>query len=266
MPSDKQRREAARRRVERQRNRRRAEQGSSRRLAVLLSILGVVVLAAVVVIVVVTTSGDKSTPAAAGGSTASTTPSSAASKAPGTCTWSPGPPAARKVTPPATTVPTSGLVTVAVNTNRGSLTFRLNRDKAPCTVASFTSLVTQKFYDNTSCHRLTTAGIFVLQCGDPTGSGRGGPGYTVPDEYVGSELYKTGVLAMANTGAPNSGGSQFFIVYNTTQLPATYTIFGTVATGMTVVDAVAAGGSDESNGPGDGHPKLAINLTKVTVR
>jgi peptidyl-prolyl cis-trans isomerase B (cyclophilin B) len=262
MPSDKQRREAARRRVERQRSRKRADERSSRRVAVLLSIVGIVVLAVVVGIVVATTSGDKSTPSSAGSSAAS---SAAASKAPGTCTWSPGPPAARKVTPPATTVPTSGLVTLAVKTNRGDMTFRLNRDKAPCTVASFTSLVTQKYFDNTSCHRLTTAGIFVLQCGDPTGTGTGGPGYTVPDEYVGSELYKTGVLAMANTGAPNSGGSQFFIVYRTTQLPPTYTIFGTVSTGMPVVDAVAAAGSDNAFGQGDGHPKLAINLTKVTV-
>ena len=229
----------------------------------ILSVAGVVVLLAVVLTVVFVSGSDHSTPSAASGSPTATAPTT---KAPGSCAWTASDNASRKVTKPPTSVPTSGVVTVDVTTTRGDFTLRLNRDKAPCTVASFVSLAQQKFYDKTPCHRLTTAGIFVLQCGDPSGTGGGGPGYNVPDEYVGTELYKTGVLAMANTGAPNSGGSQFFIVYNTSQLPPKYTVFGTVATGMSVIDSVAAGGSDNANGAGDGHPKLAIELTKLAVQ
>jgi peptidyl-prolyl cis-trans isomerase B (cyclophilin B) len=183
----------------------------------------------------------------------------------GSCTFPKTDDAARNVTAPPTHVPTSGIVTVRVQTNRGDMTFRLNRDKAPCTVESFESLVKQKFYDDTPCHRLTTANIYVLQCGDPSGSGGGGPGYSIPDEYVGTEQYTTGVLAMANKSGQNTGGSQFFIVYKTTSLPATYTIFGSVTQGISVVDNVAAKGTDNANSQGDGHPKLKIQFTKLTV-
>jgi peptidyl-prolyl cis-trans isomerase B (cyclophilin B) len=169
------------------------------------------------------------------------------------------------VTPPPASAPTTGTVTVDVTTSQGPMSFELDRAGAPCTVASFVSLVRQKYFDRTSCHRLTTAGIYVLQCGDPTGTGTGGPGYTVPDEYTGAEKYTTGVLAMANTGAANSGGSQFFIVNKDTQLPAKYTVFGTVRTGMAVVDKVAAKGTDDSNGAGDGKPKLPITIDTMTV-
>jgi peptidyl-prolyl cis-trans isomerase B (cyclophilin B) len=101
----------------------------------------------------------------------------------------------------------------------------------------------------------------VLQCGDPTGTGSGGPGYQFHDELSGSEKYTRGVLAMANAGA-NTNGSQFFIVYKDSQLPPNYTVFGTVSKGLAVVDKVAAKGS---NPAGDGKPKLPISLRTVTV-
>ncbi len=107
-----------------------------------------------------------------------------------------------------------------IATSVGTLEATLDADKAPCTVNSFVSLAKQGFFDNTPCHRLTTAGIYVLQCGDPTGTGTGGPGYTIPDEFSTTDTYGPGTLAMANTGQPNSGGSQFFIVYKNTPLPA----------------------------------------------
>jgi peptidyl-prolyl cis-trans isomerase B (cyclophilin B) len=167
--------------------------------------------------------------------------------------------------PSTTKPPKSGKVTIALHTTRGAITFTLNRAAAPCTVANFVSLVNQRYYDNTPCHRLVTTGYYVLQCGDPTGTGTGGPGYTIPDEISGSEKYTRGVIAMANKGQAHTGGSEFFIVYKKTALPPNYTIFGTVTKGLTVVDTVAAKGSNNADGSGDGKPKLSITITSAAV-
>jgi len=165
--------------------------------------------------------------------------------------------------PPTTTPSRKGAVAVSVATNRGAMTFTLNRAKAPCAVESFLSLASQKYFDSTPCPRVTdSGGLFVLQCGDPTGTGSGGPGYTFGDELTGKEKYTRGVLAMANGGA-NTNGSQFFIVYKNSTLGPNYTIFGTVSKGLGVVDKVAAGGNDGSNQAGGGKPKLPITLTRV---
>jgi peptidyl-prolyl cis-trans isomerase B (cyclophilin B) len=174
---------------------------------------------------------------------------------------------ARKVNPPATTATATGSVPVTIDTNVGTLTATLDADAAPCTVSSFVSLAAQGYFDGTPCHRLTTQGIYVLQCGDPTGTGSGGPGYTITDELHGTEAYTPGTLAMANTGQPNSGGSQFFIVYkdSTANLQKLYTVFGHLdKKSLAAVRKVAAKGSDNSNGPGDGAPKEAVTITKVT--
>lgn len=152
-----------------------------------------------------------------------------------------------------------------MHTTQGDLTFTLDRGAAPCTVASFTSLVQQKYFDNSPCQRLETQSLHILQCGDPTGTGGGGPGYTIPDEFTGKEKYTTGVLAMANTGAPNSGGSQFFIVYAADQLPPQYTIFGKVTQGLAVVLKVAAKGDDGSSSAGGGAPRLPITIRSMTT-
>lgn len=272
MPTNKQRREAARRHLERQLERRQEREAARRRITLIASIVGSILLIAVVVGVIVAVGNDskKKTTAAAPTSLApsATTPTSAAPKVPGTCVFSPAGAAAKKAALPPAKVPTTGTVTVAVATTQGNMTFTLNRAAAPCTVASFVSLVQQKYYNATPCHRLVTSGIYVLQCGDPTGTGSGGPGYAVPDEATGKETYPAGTIAMARTSAPNSGGSQFFIVYKDSpnlmqHLGALqYTVFGKVSSGLTVVDKVAAAGATTGT---DGPPKLPIKITSAVV-
>jgi peptidyl-prolyl cis-trans isomerase B (cyclophilin B) len=214
-----------------------------------------VVVLAVVITFVVATNDDNKNPST-GSSGAERTVSTA-----GTCTFKKSGKAARKVKAPATKAPTTGTVDVQVKTTQGNMTFRLNQAKAPCAAENFVSLAEQKYFDSTPCHRLTTEGIFVLQCGDPTGTGSGGPGYTFTDELSGSEQYTRGVLAMANSGA-NTNGSQFFIVYKNSTLEAKYTVFGTVTAGLGVVDKVAANGPSTGS---DGKPKLPISIKTATV-
>lgn len=173
--------------------------------------------------------------------------------------------AAKKVDPPPATATLTGKVPVTISTSVGDLAAELDADSTPCTVNSFVSLAEQGYFDDTSCHRLTTSGIAVLQCGDPTGSGMGGPGYAFPDELSGDETYPAGTLAMANSG-PDTNGSQFFVVYGDTPLPASYTVFGQIDdASIKVVEKVAEAGTDDANGPGDGHPKTAVDITSVTV-
>jgi peptidyl-prolyl cis-trans isomerase B (cyclophilin B) len=270
VPTDKQRREAARRHLERQLQRREEREAARKRFTLIASIVGTVVLIAVVVGVVVAVGhDDKKKPAAAsrvptGTPSDSSPPATAAAKYP--CSWTKGGTAARAVKVPDTKPPKSGKVVIDVGTNRGKMVFTLDRAAAPCTVGSFVSLVKQKFYDNTPCPRVESKNLFILQCGDPTGTTSGGPGYTIPDEYKGTEKYSAGVLAMANTGTPDSGGSQFFIVYKQDPLPAKYTIFGKVTAGLAVVTKVAAAGNDGSNQAGGGKPKLPIKFTKLTIK
>lgn len=145
---------------------------------------------------------------------------------------------------------------------RGNLTVALDA-KAPCTVTSFTFLAGKKFFDGTTCHRLTTQGIYVLQCGDPKGDGTGGPGYTIPDENLTGATYPAGTVAMANTGKPHTGGSQFFLVYKATQLPPQYTPFGTITKGIDVLNKIAANGTSSSSG--DGPPKTPVKITTFRV-
>jgi peptidyl-prolyl cis-trans isomerase B (cyclophilin B) len=156
-----------------------------------------------------------------------------------------------------------------MRTSIGPLDATLDADRTPCTVNSFVSLAEQGFFDHTPCHRLTTAetGIFVLQCGDPSGTGTGGPGYTIPGEVSGNETYGPGTLAMANTsGDPDTGGSQFFVVYRSTPLPPDYTVFGQLdAAGLRAVQKIAKQGTDNAYGQGDGHPKVAVTLDTVTI-
>ncbi|WP_277830850.1 peptidylprolyl isomerase [Speluncibacter jeojiensis] len=206
--------------------------------------------------------------------------SSTAPQAAGKCTFAKdsSSPAAKPVKAPTdVNPPTAGTVSVAVQTTAGPIPMTLDRAEAPCTVESMVSLIGQKYFDNTPCHRLTTEGIYVLQCGDPTGTGTGGPGYTVPDEFPknlapmpgtpadsGTVIYPRGTLAMANTGQANSGGSQFFLVYKDSPLPEKYTVFGTVgAAGLTTLDAVAAKG--ENTGQGDGAPVEAVTIKSATI-
>jgi len=155
--------------------------------------------------------------------------------------------------------------TATIKTNQGTIVATLDGAKAPHTVNSFNFLAGQGFFNNSPCHRLTTQGIFVLQCGDPTGTGTGGPGYTIPDENLAGATYPAGTFAMANTGQPHTGGSQFFICYAETALPPQYTPFGHVTQGLDVLKAIAANGEDDSNGPGDGKPNKPVIIQTFTV-
>jgi peptidyl-prolyl cis-trans isomerase B (cyclophilin B) len=150
-------------------------------------------------------------------------------------------------------------------TNCGDIVIALD-PAAPATVASEVFLAKQGFYDNTQCHRLTTAGIYVLQCGDPAGDGTGGPGYTVPDENLpaaGDGNYPAGTVAMANAG-PGTGGSQFFIVYDDTTLPGDYTIWGTVTSGLDMVKEIASVGTED--GGTDGAPRQPLFIESATIQ
>ena len=176
-----------------------------------------------------------------------------------------GMPAAKDVELPPEEASRSGEVPVTITTGLGDIDATLDADATPCTVNSFVSLAEQGYFDATECHRLTTAGIFVLQCGDPTATGSGGPGYSFDDELTGEETYPAGTLAMANAG-PGTNGSQFFVVYGDTELPPDYTVFGTVdEQSVTLVEDVAKEGTDERNAPGDGAPNQAVEIETVTV-
>lgn len=182
------------------------------------------------------------------------------------CSYQPdGTSPAKEASPPPATPAATGTVHVVMKTGVGKIGLDLDADAAPCTVNSFVSLAKQGYFDHTLCHRLTTAGIFVLQCGDPSGSGSGGPGYTFPDELQGDETYPAGTLAMANAG-PDTNGSQFFIVYGDTRLDPNYTVFGTVDSGgVDIVKKVARAGTDDAFGQGDGHPNTAVDIESMTV-
>lgn len=158
-------------------------------------------------------------------------------------------------------------VTATIETTCGDIELELLAADAPQTVASFAFLAEQGYWEDSACHRLTTQGIFVLQCGDPTGTGRGNPGYGFGIENAPEDgAYPPGSLAMARTQDPNSNGGQFFIVYDDTQLPVQgggYSIFGTVTEGLDIVEAIA--GSGVEGGAGDGAPAQPISILSVTV-
>lgn len=167
--------------------------------------------------------------------------------------------------PSGTDVPAKGTATVTLTFADGPVKITLNREAAPCTVNSFVSLAEQGYFTGTTCHRLSTSGIFILQCGDPTGRGTGGPGYTFNDELKGNETYPAGVIAMANSG-PNTNGSQFFLVFADTPLPPDYTVFGTMDEASTQVIAdLAFQGHDNSHGDGTGRPLGNSTITSVSL-
>lgn len=268
MASSKRERELARMRAERQAARRAAAEAHRRKQRqTLLASVGGVAVAAIIVAVVLSTGGSskKDTLAQTGASSTPTTsaaPTSATGV--GTCSYPTAGSSAKKISgePPTTKVNTTKPVAVTLNTNRGEIDLSLAAAKAPCTVNSFAFLARQKYFDNTSCHRLTTTGIYVLQCGDPTGTGSGGPGYKFADENLTGAVYPKGTLAMANAG-PGTNGSQFFLVYKDTQLPASYTPFGTITKGLDVIGKVAKAGVDGATG--DGKPKLGVTIKTATV-
>jgi peptidyl-prolyl cis-trans isomerase B (cyclophilin B) len=187
--------------------------------------------------------------------------------------------------PPTTNIPKTGTALMTMTTNQGVIEAELDRTGAPCTAASFAYLAGKKFFDNSKCHRLTTTGIYVLQCGDPSGTGQGGPAYKFADEKLPSpadqpspdpsasaaptaNLYPAGTLAMANSG-PDTNGSQFFIVYKDgSGLEAKYTVFGKVTKGLDIVQKIAEAGHDDAfaQSAGGGHPKTEVVIQSMTVK
>lgn len=161
-----------------------------------------------------------------------------------------------------------GVSSLTMVTNCGDITFSLD-PQAPQTIASIAFLAKAGYFNNTTCHRLTTAGIFVLQCGDPAGDGTGGPGYTIPEENLpainanGVAVYPRGTVAMARRAEPGSGGSQFFLVYQDSPLPPDYTVFGQITDGIDVLDRVAAAGTN--NGSADGLPAQPLFIRSATL-
>jgi peptidyl-prolyl cis-trans isomerase B (cyclophilin B) len=195
-------------------------------------------------------------------------PASASATGSGRC--APAPATPKSVTPvdkPAPSTAAGKTFEAVVTTNCGDITLELDGEKAPQTVASFAALAKAGYWADSPCHRLTTQGIFVLQCGDPLGGAGPGPGYTFGLENTPKDgSYPKGTLAMARTSDPNSNSGQFFIVYDDTQLPTEgggYSIFGTVTAGMDIVEEIAAAGVD--GGAGDGAPATPISILKVAV-
>jgi peptidyl-prolyl cis-trans isomerase B (cyclophilin B) len=181
------------------------------------------------------------------------------------CSYTANGTAARNAGVPPATPDYKATYQASIVTNRGTVVIDLLNSKATCTVNSFVYLAAKKYFNGTTCHRLTTSGIFVLQCGDPTGTGSGGPGYKFANENLAGARYTAGTVAMANAG-PGTNGSQFFLVYrNSLSLPASYTPFGTVVKGLGIVQNVAKAGTDNANSPGDGHPKKKVIIYRVTI-
>jgi peptidyl-prolyl cis-trans isomerase B (cyclophilin B) len=155
--------------------------------------------------------------------------------------------------------------TLTLETNCGNIVVALAGTKAPITVTQMTTLAKGGFFDDTLCHRLTTQGLYVLQCGDPTATGTGGPNFTYRDENLPQAItnnYPAGTVAMANSG-PGTNGSQFFLVFADTTLGPNYTIWGTITQGLEIVKAVAAAGV--KGGGADGTPNQTIAISRVTV-
>jgi peptidyl-prolyl cis-trans isomerase B (cyclophilin B) len=173
--------------------------------------------------------------------------------------------------------------TASINTNLGPIKIDLANSKATCTVNSFAHLASVGFWDNTQCHRLSTSsGLYMLQCGDPTAKastalsctsttlGSGGPGYAFDNENLTGATYPAGTVAMANGGAGPNGagtnGSQFFLVFKDTTLPASYTPFGTITSGLNILQNVAkAGTSCTYASAGGGVPKEKVIIDSVSI-
>ena len=293
MPTNEQRREAAKRKLERQLERRAQQARQQRILTVVASVVALVAVAAGAWFFVFKKSDSPSTGASA---STSAPPSAAiptvltrggpdqlpAFKAPAglgsKCEYPKAGTASKPVEPPKSgQVPTDpATISVSMSTNQGNVGLILNNAEAPCTVNSFVSLAQKGFFNDTGCHRLTTSpNLGVLQCGDPSGNGAGGPGYQFANEYPTNQyakgdpalqkpvLYPRGTLAMANAGA-NTNGSQFFLVYKDSKLPPNYTVFGTIdSTGLATLDKVAGGGVN--GGASDGKPTTEVTIKSVLL-
>ena len=174
------------------------------------------------------------------------------------------------IQPPAVKMPVKNR-TFIFDTNCGQIVVEADGAHAPLTVLVMTTLAKGGYFNQTLCHRLTTSGLYVLQCGDPTATGSGGPLFTYDDENLPQPVannYPAGTVAMANSGLSQSGhgtnGSQFFLVYQDTTLGANYTRWGRITKGLDILKAIAAQGV--LGGGTDGTPKQSVGIEKVTIK
>ncbi len=290
MPTNEQRRAAAKRKLERQLERREQRAKRQRLITIIASVTGVLVVVGAVVATVVITSKDSPETTSAS-TTTSLDPTAPQPASDGTlppfvapaglgqdCQYPAAGEASRKVDPPRTgKIPMDeSEISVSMATDQGNIGLMLNNAQAPCTSNSFASLAGQGYFNDTPCHRLTTSdSLSVLQCGDPTGQGTGGPGYEFANEYPTNQyqpdnpalqqpvLYPRGTLAMANAGA-GTNGSQFFLVYKDSQLPPNYTVFGTIdETGLATLDKIAGAGVE--GGGQDGPPATKVQVKTIQL-
>ena len=174
---------------------------------------------------------------------------------------------------PAVELPNAGITesnkaSITFTTNQGEIVIETTPALAPLTVNAMAALAQKNYFDNTICHRLTTEGIFVLQCGDPTGTGTGGPGFNIPDENLPQPIdnnYPAGTVAMANSGLPGTSGSQFFLVYQDTSLGPDYTIWGSITSGLDILQTIASAGVVDGGADGAPLTGVTIESTKVTI-
>ena len=268
-------RASARARLERDMAERADRRRKSRRRQATIAIGAgsLVVIVGVVWTIVALTGDKKKTPAA----------SPSASAKPTSCKWNPlvDPSASPKPslpatiknvgTPPTSGEPRSGSQVMTMDTSQGVIKIEVDTAHAPCAAESFTYLAGKKFFDNSICHRMVTSGIYVLQCGDPSATGTGGPDYRYNEENLPTDkrpAYPEGVVAIAKTQDPGTSGSQFFIVYKDSELPADYTVLGHVTQGMDVIKKVAAAGvipDPQAQSAGDGKPKLEVRIKSLTI-
>lgn len=286
MPNARQRRENARRRFDRQQERRQAAAANRRRTQLIaFGTVILVVLVGVGIWALVALTGGKDDKPAASAATPSASAATPPSERPPLPARKPEPIAKRApqdtkgpcgyaeteqslanpnafdvgLPPDPAATPNQGTVPLNISTNNGDFTIDLDRAAAPCNVQSISYLASKKFFDNTACPRSVSGGIFVLQCGDPTTNGRGGPTYQVKDENLSTADYREGTVAMANSG-PNTNASQFFIIYQDSNagLAKNYTVIGHVSKGLDVVKKIAAAGDDGSNPAGGGRPNTDL--------
>ena len=179
----------------------------------------------------------------------------------------PTPDAAPAVELPNAGITESNKASITFTTNQGEIVIETTPSLAPLTVNAIAALAQKNYFDNTICHRLTTEGIFVLQCGDPTGTGTGGPGFNIPDENLPEAVennYPAGTVAMANAG-PGTSGSQFFLVYQDTSLGPDYTIWGSITSGLDILQTIASAGVVDGGADGTPATGVTIESTKVTI-
>lgn len=271
-------RQRARERHERQREERRQRQSQLRKRlsigAIVVLVLGLVAGLSLV-FVGGSTPAAKSKPKAT--ASASATSSAAAVAEPAHhCTYTNN--GSGKPSLPTASPDYNASYTAAINTNLGKIGISLLNSKATCTVNSFAHLAATNFFNNTQCWRVSnSSGLYLLQCGDPNATaksklscssstlGAGGPGYQFADENLTGATYPAGTVAMANGGA-NTNGSQFFLVFKNTTLPASYTPFGKITSGLDILQNVAKAGTSCTIQAGGGVPKEKVIINSVTVK